>query len=274
MNAYCLFRLYHNYYVNHTEDEEKLVSKIRKSAHDEFKAWKIARRNGDNYTRMKLQGELLSLIQRLRIVSNSYYTGVEKIKNIQNVIENNSKVKKMISDLSIFVNSDSKKGVVIFSQFTSFLKVFEQVIKFALPNIEVSSFYGDMNISERDKTVDSFNTSTHPRVILVSLLAGGVGLSLHKGSSTVMISEPYYNPFMEQQAEERVHRLGQENQVNIYRYYVNNSVEKWVNSLKQKKLVLAGGFSLVVQDKIPIGFNFDDIADLFQEHVTFSKKDR
>lgn len=264
--------LYHDIYVNHTDDEEKLVSKVRVAAHEDFKAWKVARRNGDNYTRMKLQGELLSLIQRLRVISNSYYTGGGEIKNVEKVIENNAKVKKMVSDLRIFVNSDSKKGVVLFSQFTSFLKVFEQVINFFIPDIEVLKFYGDMDIQERDKTVHIFNNSRNPRVILVSLLAGGVGLSLHTGSSTVMISEPYYNPFMEQQAEERVHRLGQESQVKVYRYYVNNSVEKWVNSLKQKKLILAGGFSLVVQDKIPVGFNFDDIADLFKEHVAFTKK--
>jgi DNA repair protein RAD5 len=158
----------------------------------------------------------------------------------------------------------------VFSQFTSFLDTFEQVIEVVMPGVEIMKFYGSMNHQERDDVVFRFNNSREPRIILVSLMAGGVGLSLHHGSSTVFLSEPYYNPFAEQQAEERVHRIGQEHQVNIYRYHVNNSVESWISGLKQKKLVIAGDLNLVSGETVPVDFNFDDIAELFKTHVAFT----
>ncbi len=264
--------LYHIVHVEPTDAEEKMVTTLRVQAAKDFKAWKLARRTGDKHQRIKLQGKLLGMIQKLRIISNSYYSG-EGAVDAEEVIKNNAKVEKMVNDLDHVVDADPKKGVVFFSQFTSFLEVFEQVIELVMPGVEVLKFYGNMSMEERDSTVFRFNNARHPRVILVSLMAGGVGLSLHHGSSTVMMSEPYYNPFAEQQAEERVHRLGQEEQVNVYRYYMNNSVENWIDGLKQKKLTLAGGLNLVKQDMVPTDFNFDDISELFQEYVASIKEE-
>lgn len=259
---------YHNIHVDPTEAEEKLVNAMRSQALEDFNRWKKARAMKDNNERIRLQGVILGLIQKLRIISNSYYSG-EGAVDAEKVMTNNAKVEKMVNDLDRVVDTDPKQGVVFFSQFTSFLEVFEQVIELVMPGVEVLKFYGNMSMEERDATVFRFNNARHPRVILVSLMAGGVGLSLHHGSSTVMLAEPYYNPFAEQQAEERVHRLGQEEQVNVYRYYMNNSVENWIDGLKQKKLTLAGALNLVQQDVVPTDFNFDDIAELFKEHVAF-----
>jgi len=263
---------YHDIYVDPTESEEKLVDALRRQAADDFKAWKMARAVKDNSERIRLQGVILGLIQKLRITSNSYYSGEEAVDAIE-MLENNAKVERLINDLDDVLDKDPKKGVVMFSQFTSFLQVFEQVIEEVLPEVEIMRFYGSMNKGERDRIVNRFNSIRRPRVILVSLMAGGVGLSLQHGSSTVMLAEPYYNPFAEQQAEERVHRLGQTDQVNIYRYYMNNSVENWIAGLKQKKLVLAGNIGLVSSDAVPSDFNFDDIAELFQEHVSFKREE-
>ena len=149
------------------------------------------------------------------------------------------------------------------------MSVLEQVIETTLVGVEVYKFTGSLNSEQRNSVLKEFNESREPRIILVSLMAGGVGVSLHHGSSTVLLAEPYYNPFMEAQAEERVHRLGQTHQVNVYRYQMENSVENWINSLKQKKLSLAGGLDLVKTELVPVDFNFNDIAELFKEHVSF-----
>ena len=264
--------IYHNITIEPTEKEKDIVNKLRKNAAEDFENWKKAKSNKNNYERMKLQGKILSLIQKLRIYSNSYYCG-NNIVDAEDIITDCNKVEKIINDIGILVNKDPKHGIVVFSQFISFLDVLEISIDEFIPEIQVMKFTGNMNKDERDNIVDNFNKSTKPRVILVSLMAGGVGLSLHHGSSTVLLSEPYYNPFMEQQAEERVHRLGQENQVNVYKYYTNNSVEDWINKLKEKKMYLAGSLDLVRKDMIPTNINFDDIAELFKEFVSFKTED-
>jgi transcription termination factor 2 len=259
---------YHNIVVNPTDQEEKLTNILRKQAADDFKNWKQAKRSGNNLARIELQGKILGLIQKLRITSNSYFCG-EGAVDSENVLENCAKVDKIITDLDNLVYKDQKKGVVVFSQFTSFLSVLEQVIETTLVGVEVYKFTGSLNSEQRNSVLKEFNESREPRIILVSLMAGGVGVSLHHGSSTVLLAEPYYNPFMEAQAEERVHRLGQTHQVNVYRYQMENSVENWINSLKQKKLSLAGGLDLVKTELVPVDFNFNDIAELFKEHVSF-----
>lgn len=261
---------YNDIITTPTKQEEKLINILREQAAEEFKNWKKARTSGDNFTRIQLQGKILGLIQKLRIYSNSYYVGEGNI-DVDDALNNCAKTERIISDLDRIVFSDPKKGVVVFSQFTSYLDVLEQIIEEVMVGVKVMKFTGDLNKDKRDIIINKFNKSRQPRIILVSLMAGGVGVSLHHGSSTVVLCEPYYNPFMEAQAEERVHRLGQQHQVNVYRYRMSNSVESWINSLKEKKLTLAGSLELVKQELVPIDFDFNDIAELFREHVAFIK---
>lgn len=258
--------IYHNIKVTPTPRETTLVNDLRAKAAEKFEEWKYA----TGSQKVSLQAKLLGLIQRLRIVSNSFYSGETTIDGYE-VIEHNAKVDAMINNLDDQVIKDPKRGVVIFSQFTSFLSVLEQVIEQAVVGIKVLKFTGDMNERQRDDVVKEFNTSRDPRVILVSLLAGGCGLSLHHGSSTVFISEPYYNGFIEQQAEERVHRMGQKAQVNVYRYSMENSVETWIEALKERKAGLASILDLDIpyNSKPESMFTFNDLSALFMDHVSF-----
>ena len=132
-----------------------------------LKIGKKAKSNKNNYERMKLQGKILSLIQKLRIYSNSYYCG-NNITDAEDIITNCNKVEKIINDIGILVNKDPRHGIVIFSQFISFLDVLEISIDEFIPEIQVMKFTGNMNKDERDNIVDNFNKSTKPRVILVS----------------------------------------------------------------------------------------------------------
>ena len=111
----------------------------------------------------------LILIQKLRISSNSYYCG-EGAVDEDEVLENCAKVDRIITDLDTLVYKDQKKGVVIFSQFTSFLDILEQIIETTLVGIDIYKFTGSLNSSQRDDILKKFNNSKKPRVILVSLI--------------------------------------------------------------------------------------------------------
>ena len=261
--------IYHDIEIESTRHERLLVEKIRVEAQEKFEKWKRA--NG--LIKITLQGQILGLIQRLRVVSNSYYCGEEKI-NVDKVLRENAKVRDMINLLDCKVYEDPTNSVVVFSQFTSYLDVLKKVIEKIMVGVEVMEFTGSMSSDERDEVVKDFITSTNPRILLISLMTGGCGLNLMP-CSTVVLSEPYYNPFMEKQAEERVHRLGQKHQVNVYRFSVANSVETWINGLKQKKLFLASGLDLLCRhDRAPIEFSFADLTDLFTDLVGFQRDDK
>lgn len=256
--------IYHDIEVVPTDQEVQLVEKLRSKAYDNFEQWKRA----SGLTKITLQGKILGLIQRLRIVCDSYYCG-ENDFDADRIVDENSKVMAMVELLDLKVFQDPSKSIVVFSQFTSYLDILEKVIEHVMVGVEVMKFNGSMSISERDKVVHNFTTSEHPRILLISLLAGGCGLNLMP-CSTVVLSEPYYNPFMEKQAEERVHRIGQNNQVNVYRFSMGNTVETWVNGIKRKKLAKAGELSLLSKhDGESMDFSFSDLSELFTDLVGF-----
>jgi len=258
--------IYHNVKVNANKEEEKLFNVMRQEAKDAWVKWKTS----TGRKKMKLQGHILGLIQRLRIVSNSFlcgdsgYTGDEAYKE-------NAKVKAIVEELDTQVCKSPSKSVVVFSQFTSFLDVLEVVVDEEMFGVEVFKFNGSMSAQERDDVINDFTTATHPRVLLISLLAGGCGLTLLP-TSTVFLCEPYYNPFAEKQAEERVHRIGQTHQVHVYRFSMVGSVEEWIEGLKLKKKFLATGLELVTGKDVVDTFSFEDLADLFKEVVSFKKE--
>lgn len=260
--------IYHDIEIEPRDKERILVDSIRAQAADKFQEWKLAQ----GINKLKLQAIVLALIQKLRIISNSFYSG-EGVIDTDEVITNNAKVDRMINDIDNQIFKDKKKGVVVFSQFTSFLSVLEQVIEEKMAGVKVLKFTGSMDKIERDEVVKYFNESRHPRVILIGLMSGGVGLSLQHGSASLFLSEPYYNPFVEQQAEDRVNRLGQDNQVEIFRYTMMNSVETWIKAMKARKLGIASTLSLVEKNEVSMDFSFKEISELFYDHVSFTNRD-
>lgn len=254
---------YHTKMIEPTSMESSLIKDLRAKVAKNFAEWRIA----EGTAKAKIQMEIMSLIMRLRMYSDCFYCG-EPEPNLEGAMENCSKLKAIVEDIDDWLAEDERKGLVIFSQFTSFISILKKCIEEYLVGINVYTFTGDMNSGDRDLIVKLFNKSRKPRVILVSLMAGGTGLSLHHGSSTVLMCEPCYNPFAEKQAEERVHRLGQENKVNVIRYRMTEGVESWMDGLKMKKMSIASSIGMAKKSEVNADFSFSDVEKLFSEHVS------
>jgi transcription termination factor 2 len=259
---------YYDIEVTPSKKERALFDSLRSQAEFEYKKWRMS----TGREKMRHQGCILGLIQRLRIVSNSFHCG-DHLIDVDEVMEHNAKVRTMVNEIDQQLTQDPQNSVVVFSQFTSFLDVLEEVIEGVMHGVEVYKFTGSMSAQERDEIVAEFKADTSPRVLLVSLMAGGCGLTLVP-SATVFLSEPYYNPFVEKQAEERVHRIGQTNQVCIFRFRMERSVETWIQRLKKKKLWLATNLDLVADRDMVMTFSMDDLKDLFNDMVGFKKEEK
>lgn len=107
--------------------------------------------------------------------------------------------------------------VVIVSCWTSSLRIIYEHLR----ALKISSKFltGDENAAERMEVMKLFNNADcgRPQVVLLSLSAGGVGINL-TGGNHVFFLEPHWNPQMELQAQDRVHRFGQTKDVFIRRY--------------------------------------------------------
>lgn len=70
-----------------------------------------------------------------------------------------------------------------------------------------------------------FNSDPDIKIFLMSLKAGGVGLNLTV-ANYVFILDPWWNPFAENQAIARAHRIGQTQKVNVIRFISKGSIEE------------------------------------------------
>ncbi len=122
--------------------------------------------------------------------------------------------------------------VLIFSQFTGFLtKVAAQLDRGGIPYA-----YLDGRTTNRAQVIDGFKQGTVP-VFLISLKAGGFGLNLTEADYCILL-DPWWNPASEQQAIDRIHRIGQTRAVMVYRLVAKDTIEEKVMALKADKAKL------------------------------------
>lgn len=105
-------------------------------------------------------------------------------------------------------------------------------------NIRYGRLDGSMHRDARTRAMDSFREDPTCEVLLVSLRAGGVGLNLTM-ASRVYLMEPFWNPAVENQATDRIHRLGQQKSVKLTRYIVKDSIEANMMEIQKRKMELA-----------------------------------
>ncbi len=124
--------------------------------------------------------------------------------------------------------------VLVFSQFTSLLKILGEHLK----RDGIAYEYLDGKTTNRQERIDRFQADPEIKVFLISLKAGGVGLNL-TAANYVFILDPWWNPQAESQAIDRVHRIGQKQNVFAYKIIAKNTVEEKVLQLQKTKRELA-----------------------------------
>ncbi|GAA6038972.1 hypothetical protein JCM8097_000134 [Rhodosporidiobolus ruineniae] len=122
--------------------------------------------------------------------------------------------------------------VIIISSFTSVLDLMEDYLKDN--DIRTTRYQGDMNRQARDEALKILKKSKKCKVMLLSLKAGGVGLTLTR-SNRIIALDLAWSPAVEMQAFDRVHRIGQEKDVFVERLTIANSVEQRILELQKKK---------------------------------------
>lgn len=125
----------------------------------------------------------------------------------------------------------SASGILIFSQFTDILKICGRLLE----NMGHDYHYldGSTPLKKREKMVTGFQNG-EKSFFLISLKAGGTALTLHR-ADTVIHLDPWWNPAVERQASDRVHRIGQKKKVFVYKLYSENSIEEKVLELQTIK---------------------------------------
>ncbi|MCJ1463034.1 alpha-1,6-mannosyltransferase [Pseudocyphellaria aurata] len=151
-----------------------------------------------------------------------------------------SKIQRLIRDLS--ETPDDIKSVVFSSWTKTFDKVQPQLMDIGIRCVRLD---GSLSASSRASVIKVFRDNPGIKVLLATITCGGVGLDL-TAASRAYIMEPQWNPMSESQALDRIHRLGQKNEVKTTRYVMRGSWEENVLKLQKRKqeladLTLSGG---------------------------------
>lgn len=139
-----------------------------------------------------------------------------------------SKYDMLLELLQTLIESNHK--TVIFSQYTRMLNI----IRSDLQKQGIPFEYLDGTSKNRLGIVKKFNEDQNIPIFLVSLKAGGSGLNL-VGADTVIHYDAWWNPAVQNQATDRVHRMGQKNSVSSYKLITLNTIEEKIVEMHNRK---------------------------------------
>merc|ERR1711981_996659 len=126
-------------------------------------------------------------------------------------------------------------GVLIFSQFTMLLDVLEQYLR--IRGHKFLRLDGSTPVQDRQALIDKYNTDTTIFIFILSTKAGGLGINL-TAANTVILHDLDFNPYNDEQAEDRCHRVGQTRPVRVIRFISEETIEEGIYSIAQEKLKL------------------------------------
>ena len=198
------------------------------------------------------QMQILAALTRLRQICCHPSLFMEGYK------EGSSKLEQCIEIIAEAIEAGHK--ILLFSGYTSMFEIIEKELK--KKNIKYFKLTGATKVDERMKMVDEFNENSNIKLFLISLKAGGTGLNL-TGADMVIHYDPWWNISTENQATDRAYRIGQKNNVQVYKLITKNSIEEKIYELQEKKAKLADSM-LDTNTKFINRFSREEIMKLFE----------
>ncbi|KAK2416577.1 SNF2 domain-containing protein / helicase domain-containing protein / zinc finger protein [Trifolium repens] len=149
-------------------------------------------------------------------------------------VGSSTKVSTLIKLLTESRDKNPATKSVVFSQFRKMLLLLEEPLKSA--GFKTLRLDGTQNAKQRAQVIEKFQLSKidEPMILLASLKSSSTGINL-TAASRVYLMEPWWNPAVEEQAMDRVHRIGQKEEVKIIRLIAKNSIEEKILKLQERK---------------------------------------
>ncbi|CCH62325.1 hypothetical protein TBLA_0H00320 [Henningerozyma blattae CBS 6284] len=149
-----------------------------------------------------------------------------------------AKLNALLKHLHVLKDCSPGEQVVVFSQFSSYLDILENEIgnSFKDEDVEIFKFDGRLSLKDRHIVLQNFGKKNlnKMKVLLLSLKAGGVGLNLTVASHAYMM-DPWWSPSLEDQAIDRIHRIGQTTNVKVVRFIIKDSIEEKILRIQERK---------------------------------------
>lgn len=188
---------------------------------------------GDESLDLELEDQMKDLLLDKADPSEEDKTPEEDIFQLST---KSTKIEALLENLLNIRKTENAKCVVV-SEWTKMLSLVALHLKEA--GLRYHLLQGDVLPKKRMEMVEDFNKNHNgAEVMLLSLKAGGVGLNLI-GGSHLFLMDSHWNPALEEQTCDRIHRVGQKKDVKIHRFICENTIEEKILVLQDKKRTLA-----------------------------------
>lgn len=167
-----------------------------------------------------------------------------------------SKLERLEADLEECVTSGRK--AIVFSQWVQTLEELRQ----RLARFQPAEYHGQVPQRKRDAVIEHFRKDPNCHVMLMSYGAGSVGLNL-QFASYVFLFDRWWNPAVEDQAINRVHRIGVERPVTVTRFLMMDTIEQRINQILERKRELFGAVFGETIESPSSGLSREEVFALF-----------
>lgn len=231
-----------------------LLQRLRQACDGIFRMGKAHQDNKDFLESMKTSAKEFETDSELKSEQNDLFDEVDLLSaafgrtSIEDTPDASREYRgsKMRALEKVLLKEPERKTVV----FTSFVSAFPQITEMLdEEGLGWLTYYGGMSTHERDLTLRNFRENDDIKVLICSLQCAAVGLNI-VCASRVVILEPWWNPMISEQAINRVYRLGQTKDVDVYEFMANDSVEERIVAVQERKRKLANDVTTRDQMKL------------------------
>jgi SNF2 family DNA or RNA helicase len=215
------------------------------------RAYDLAEQQG--IVALNAQGDSVTVHNVLALI-----TKLKQICNIEPTTGQSCKLEYLIDQLEEIKDQDDK--ALIFSQYShKTLDLLEPKLRQFRPRL----YDGSLSDSNRDRIIDEFQNKDDCKILLMSVKAGGLGLTLTR-ANFVFHFDLWWNPSVAEQAEARAHRIGQQKTVYVTSLFTINTIEEKIQTLLKRKREL---FDRVIDDlsdtNLSVTLGEDELFGLF-----------
>ena len=186
----------------------------------------------ENSKGIQRKGIILKILTALKQTCNHPAQFLD-IKNPK--ITESGKMELLADLLENILSLDEK--VIIFTQYVEMGKIIQKLISKKFRQ-EVLFLHGSQTLKEKSNVIDTFQEDEDYKILVATLKTGGTGLNL-TAARNVIHYDLWWNPAVENQATDRVHRIGQEKDVMVYRFITKGTLEEAIDAISKRKTDLA-----------------------------------
>ena len=186
----------------------------------------------ENSKGIQRKGIILKILTALKQTCNHPAQFLD-IKNPK--ISESGKMELLINILENILDNDEK--VIIFTQYVEMGKLIKELVSKKFKR-DVLFLHGSQSMKEKTRIIDTFQEDENYKIFVATLKTGGTGLNL-TAARNVIHYDLWWNPAVENQATDRVHRIGQDKDVMVYRLITKGTLEEAIDAISKRKVDLA-----------------------------------